>query len=589
MGKFWKRTTTAAVAGAMLATLAACGGGSDSEGGTSNSSSPASDADKTGGTLTVLDIPGDFEGTDPASVYYGHQLASFRRLVYRSLVAFPASDDPDVSGSLVADLATDTGTTTDGGKTWSFTIKDGVKWEDGQAITCEDFAYGLSRSFDETLVNGTGPGTTYVGILDVPANADGAPDYYGPFQSTPEQQAEYDKAVSCDGSTITYKFNTEWPDFPYSVASLFVTDPYRQDLDQGAQNLWKVYSNGPYKIEGNTFDNDKGVTFVRNENYDASTDDPTLREANPDEFKFEFLQNQEAIMDRLIADSGDDQSAIFTGNIVSTYYSQIAGDVADRSLKTTSPYTRFLEINSQTVTDPKVRLALTTALNRSGGLKVLGGENYGEVTSTIVAGAIPGYQENPAFADIPAEGDAAAAKALLEEAGAVGYEIKYSYADSSELAGKLAAVFQQSWEDAGFKVTLNPISPDASPGYYGQMSEKGKDTDVFYAGWAADWPSMLGVVPVVLETDNPGFNYGYYSNAEVDDLITKAKEASAAGDQDTMIADLQEADAKAGADGAYIPFLAQSNYFLHGSKVGGFLPDVASSFYPDFGPLYVEK
>jgi len=585
MGKFLKRTYAIAATGALVVGLAACGGsGSDGSSG-GGGPSDTGDAQK-GGTITLLDIPADYEGADPASIYYGHQIAEFRRLVYRSLVAMPFDEDPKVSGEPIPDLATDTGTTPDGGKTWSFTLKDGIKWEDGKDITCEDFAYGLSRSFDDTLVNGTGPGTTYVSILDIPKAADGTVDYKGPFQSTPEQQASYDKAVTCDGKTITYHFTTAFPDFPLSVASLFVTDPYRADWDQGAKNLWKIYSDGPYRVDGNTFDSDQGVTFVRNENYDPATDNPKLRENNPDSFKIELLQNPEAIFDRLMADSGDDQTAFASSNIPSSYYSQMQGPIADRTLKVASPYTRFLEINALRVTDPKVRLALVTALNREGGLKVLGGDNYGEPASTIVSASTPGYQPNASFADIPAAGDPDAAKQLLADAGASGYPIKVSYGQT-DTNDKLFAVFKESWEAAGFKVTLNAIPEDANPGYYGQMSEKDKDTDVFYAGWASDWPSLLAVIPVILETNNPGFNYGYYSNPDVDALIAKGREAVAAGDTDGMISDLQQADDLAGKDAAYIPFLQQKNYFLYGSKIGGFLPDVAASFYPDLGPIYV--
>jgi peptide/nickel transport system substrate-binding protein len=587
MGKFLKRTYAIAATGALVVSLAACGGGSDDDGSSGTNDSGA----QKGGTITLLDIPADYEGADPASIYYGHQIAEFRRLVYRTLVALPFDKDPKVSGTPVPDLATDTGTTPDNGKTWTFTLKDGIKWEDGKDITCEDFAYGLSRSFDDTLVNGTGPGTAYVSILNIPKveDADGnkVPDYKGPFQSTPEQQAAYDKAVSCDGKTITYTFDQAWPDFPLSVASLLVTDPYRKDWDQGSKNLWKIYSNGPYKVDGNTFDSDKGVTFVRNDNYDAATDDPTLRESNPDEFKIELLQNPEAIFDRLVADSGDDQTAFASTNIPASFYSQIEGPVADRTLKVASPYTRFLQINHERVKDPKVRLAMVTALNREGGLKVLGGDNYGEPASTIVSASTPGYQANASFEAIPGAGDPDAAKQLLKDAGAAGYPLKVSYGQTDQ-NDKLFAVFKESWEAAGFKVTLNAIPEDANPGYYGQMSAKDKDTDVFYAGWASDWPSLLSVIPIVLETNNPGFNYGYYSNPDVDALIAKGREAAASGDNDGMISDLQQADALAGEDAAYVPFLQQKNYFIYGSKIGGFLPTVATSFYPDLGPIYVK-
>lgn len=576
MGTLFKRATVLTVAVAMAATLAACG--DDSGGSSSNDDGTASK----GGTITLLDIPTNYEGTDPASIYYGHQIAGFRRLVYRGLVAFPISDDPKVSGTPVPDLASDTGTTPDGGKTWTFTLKDGIKWEDGSAITCADFAYGISRSFDENLVHGTGPGTTYISTLD------GSEGYTGPFTSTPAQQKSFDdKAVTCDGNKVTYHFTQAFPDFPQSVAALLVTDPYKKDADKGAKGLYRIFSNGPYKVEGNVFDSAKGATFVRNENYDPATDDTSLREANPDKWEIELLQDQGTIYDRLIADSGDDKTALATANIPSDKYAQIVGPVADRTMKVASPYTRFLQINNLKVTDQKVRLAIATAMNRAEGVKVLGGANYGEVSSTLVSASTPGYQPNAAFESIPAEGDTAAAKQLLTDAGKVGYPLKVSFVQQAPVV-KLFALLKENWEAAGFKVTLNPISEEANPGYYTQMSEKNKDTDVFWSGWASDWPSLLAVVPVILETENPGFNYGYFSNDEVDQLIADGRTAIAAGDTDKMIADLQKADQVAGENAAYAPILQQSNYFLYGSKIGGFLPDVASSFYPDLGGMYVK-
>ena len=74
---------------------------------------------------------------------------------------------------------------------WSFTLKDGPKWQDGQPITCEDFKYGVSRTFATDVITG---GPNYIiGYLDVPEDADGTPVYKGPY--TGEGQAEFDKAV----------------------------------------------------------------------------------------------------------------------------------------------------------------------------------------------------------------------------------------------------------------------------------------------------------------------------------------------------------------------------------------------------------
>ncbi len=573
------RMGSIAVAGVVITALAACGASTDDTGG----DTPNGNA---GGTVTYLGVAGQWEGTDPATVYYGNEIASFRRLVYRGLTALPITDDPNPVP--VADLATDTGTSDDGGLTWTFTIKDDVKWEDGSPITGDDFIYGLSRSFDETLVNGTGVGVAYLSSY-APSVVDAG--YTGPFTSDDDAKAVFDEHFFADGQKVTYKFDNAWGDFPSAAAGLFTTDPYQAKFDDGS-TLWEINSNGPYMMEEDEFDGAQGATFVRNPEYDPATDSTDLREALPDTFKFEFVADSDVLFQRLVADAGDDQNAFSDANIPATFYSQVeTGDIADRTLKSTSPYTRFLFINSLTVTDPDVRRALAVALNKDGMIQAYGGDNYGEPSTSIVSNAVSGFEENPAFADDNSAGDPEAAKALLDGATPA-ITIAYAISPTNE---KLIPVIQQSFEAAGFVVTPLGIAADAVPGYYGQMSAKdknGQKVDVFLGGWAADWPSMSTVVVPILRS-NPvdaesgvGFNYGFYSNDEVDGLIEQGLAATDPVEGASLFA---QADAIAGADGAYIPVVQQKNYFLFGSNIGGFLPDVASSFYPDFGSIYVSK
>ncbi len=562
-----------AVAGAAITALTACG------------AATGGDTGNTGGTVTYLGVTGQWEGTDPATVYYGNEIASLRRLVYRGLTALPISDDPNVAP--VADLATDTGTSDDGGITWTFTIKDGVTWEDGTPITGEDFIYGLSRSFDETLVNGTGVGLAYFGTYAASVVEAG---YTGPFTSSEEAKAAFAERFYADGQKVTYTFDRPWGDFPAAAAGLFTTDPYQASVDDGS-TLWEINSNGPYMMEEDEFDSALGATFVRNPEYDPATDSTDLRQALPDQFTFELVSDTDVLFQRLVADAGDDKAAFTDANIPATFYSQVeSGAIADRTLKSTSPYTRFLFINSLTVTDPDVRRALAVSLNKEGMIQAYGGDNYGEPSTSIVSNAVSGFEPNPAFADDNPAGDPAAAKTLL--AGATP-EITIGYA-VSPTNEKLIPVIQQSFEAAGFIVSTYPVASDAVPGYYGQMARKdknGQKVDVFLGGWAADWPSMSTVIVPILQS-NPegaesgvGFNYGFYSNAEVDDLIEQALAATDPAEQASLFS---QADAIAGEDGAYIPVVQQKNYFLYGSRIGGFLPDVASSFYPDFGSIYVK-
>ena len=166
----------------------------------------------------------------------------------------------------------------------------------------------MSRTFATDVITG---GPNYIlGYLDVPEDADGAPVYKGPY--TGEGQAEFDKAVTCDGNTITYRFKKPWPDFPLAIAALRSFDPYRADQDKGDKSKFAVFSTGPYMLDGE-WNEDTGGTFVRNPEWDGTED--TNREANPDSFVFQIGIEPEVIVDRLIADQGDDQNAITSRNV----------------------------------------------------------------------------------------------------------------------------------------------------------------------------------------------------------------------------------------------------------------------------------
>src|SRR4051812_22834700 len=400
-----KRMVAVGAAAALAAGLAACGGGGSS----GNNGSPQ--PDKSGGALLYY-IYTPIEHLDPQRIYVGRDITNFSRTVYRQLVTFPISTDPDVSNTPVPDLATDTGTSKDGGKVWSFTVKDGVKWEDGQPIKCEDFAYGASRVFATDVITG---GPNYLlSYLDIPTDdKTGLPAYDGPYKG--DGQDLFDKAVTCDGNTITYNFNKPWPDFPLAIAALHMMDPYRKDKDNGEKSNFQIFSNGPYKLDG-AWDKNKGATLVRNTNYDASTDDPkNTRQALPDSIVFNIGQTTETIYDQLIADSADAQTAVTGQRVPPAYYNQIEGAVADRATLEASPYVDYLVPNFRKMTDPKVREALKVATNAQAWIDAGGGEKAFGPAESIVNPAVVGYQENPAFSG-PQEGDPEAAKALLEEA-----------------------------------------------------------------------------------------------------------------------------------------------------------------------------
>ena len=91
-------------------------------------------SDKKGGTLR-FGISSDWDSVDPGDTYYGLSW-DFLRNYARQLVSFKSA--PGKEGTqLVPDLATSLGKPSDGNKTWTYTLRDGLKYEDGTPITSQ--------------------------------------------------------------------------------------------------------------------------------------------------------------------------------------------------------------------------------------------------------------------------------------------------------------------------------------------------------------------------------------------------------------------------------------------------------------------
>ena len=203
MGTTRKRLVAAAASMVVAVSLAGCGGdGGDDNAGVGNNTDAARTEAAKGGTVYSLETSVT-QTLDPQRMYTGRNLYDFGRLIYRGWVQFPSGEPDPVKGQTpIPDLATDTGQSNEDATEWSFTLKDGPKWQDGQPVTCEDFKYGVSRTFATDVITG---GPNYIiGYLDVPEDADGEPVYKGPY--TGEGQDAFDQAVTCDGNTITYRF-----------------------------------------------------------------------------------------------------------------------------------------------------------------------------------------------------------------------------------------------------------------------------------------------------------------------------------------------------------------------------------------------
>jgi peptide/nickel transport system substrate-binding protein len=140
--------------------VAACGGTNHNESTAQVTPEPgatkrATEGPTPGGTIYMLTLAEEFDDIDPQRAYTGEDLAFFGATIMRSLTSFIYDPEAAVANTLQPDLATDIGTANAEATEWKFTLRDGVSWEDGSALTCEDVKYGVSRTFaNDIITNG---------------------------------------------------------------------------------------------------------------------------------------------------------------------------------------------------------------------------------------------------------------------------------------------------------------------------------------------------------------------------------------------------------------------------------------------------
>jgi len=556
--------------------VSACGSNT-----TPSASTSAAGPASAGGTLSILSGTAT-EHWDPQRVYVGVNIEAGNRLFTRTLTTFgPVAKDGDPA-EIVADAATDTGTVSADAKEWKFTIKDGIKWEDGKAVTCEDFKYGISRTFAVDVITG-GPNYA-IQYLDIPKNKDGSSAYAGPYKKT--GQDLYDKAVTCAGNTITFKMAKPSGDFNQAI-TMTAFGAFRADKDQGDKSNYAIFSDGPYKLDG-TWTANKGGTFVRNENWDPKTD--TIRKALPDKITWDESLTQETLYERLIANQGDDQNAITFDQAPVTALSNVESGAAGRFTIVPSPYTRYLTPNfkSKVMSNDKAREALALSTDRAAYVTAAGGDQVVKATNSLINPALSSFPNTPLLAGD--KGDPAKAKAALEASGlTLPVKINVAYRKNDTL-DKVFSGLKTGWDAAGFETNLIGIPADQ---YYGtlQSPDSAPKYDVYWAGWGADFPSASTVIPQLLDSRSqissggPGQDYGYFDNADFNAGIDKAYALSGA-EADKAWGQL---DAEASTKYfAVIPLINDQFVFVHGSNVEGTVVNITFTGYYDLATVSVK-
>lgn len=517
-------TMIAVLAASAIALTGCTGGGSTStdDDSTTNAAYNAAidgivnPSTKAGGTLQLA-AASDCDSWDPARTYYGW-CWNMQRLFTRSLVGFSKvnGDKPEITG----DLATGLGEHNEDYTTWTYTLRDGVKFSDGKDITPADVKYGIERLFAADVITG-GPTGYYVGAIKHPE------DYAGPYKS-----GELD-TIETSGNTITFNLSSPNADFDYLMA-LPASAPVPNEVEggsgfSGANYGKKPVSSGPFVISEYT--PNKSVTFERNTYWEQSTD--PIRKPLADGIVLTINSSPQDIDQKLQAGTYDAKMDIDIGSTLQTAVLRDE-DLKKNADDAPTPFIRYFVMPQSVITDVHCRRAVQYATNKAAILQAFGGPLHGTIAGAMTPITIPGHDESLVTYPIgdKSTGDLAKAKEELAACGKPdGFSTKFTYGTPSETGPKVFQAMQSALARVGIKITA---APQSNANYYSTWlgsprNVKQQGLGIGIAGWGADFPTGYGFWnniangSAILQEGNSNY-------AELDDpAVNKIIDASTAG------------------------------------------------------------
>jgi peptide/nickel transport system substrate-binding protein len=580
---------TAVAAGAALAlALSACGGGTDDDSDGGGTSTPEYNAgvnnvfnpsDTKGGTLKMAN-DADWDSLDGGDMYYGYGW-NFSRNYLRSLVTFKSAPGAEAN-QLVPDLAESLGEASPDAKTWTYKLREGLKYEDGSPITSTDVKYAVARSLDkDVLVNGP---TYFSDFLDLKG-------YAGPYKDKDLTMANFTAIETPDEQTIIFHLSKPFSGFDY-LAMLPATAPVPPAKDTGTKYKEHVISSGPYMFDTNELG--KRFTLKRNPNYDPKTDPDTGRKSLPDTIEVDLNVNQADIDKRLLA--GDLDVAVSGLGVTAETRAQLVNDPNLKKFSDTSAQARtwFTALNSDVAPFDNIhcRKAVMYAADKEGYLRAYGGANGGEVATNMMPRMIPGFKEIDLYnAKAKPNGDVDKAKDELKQCGKPdGFSTNISYRAERDSEKATAEALQQSLEKVGIKTELKAY-PQADYGklYAGNVDfSKNNNLGLRVYGWGADWNDGFGFLSQIVDSrvirpaGNTNFNV---KDPEIDSLLDDAMSELDESKRNALWADIDE---KTMEGAYYLPGVWAKTLFYRPERLTNVFISDAYNMY-DYTTLGVEK
>lgn len=365
----------------------------------------------------------------------------------------------------------------DTGKVWTVTLKDGLKWSDGEPITLDDVLYTVNLTKDPTI--NTSFSSNFSGVT-----------------------------VERVGDALVFALPSAYADFDATLNIPILPSHILADVAPG-QLLEHSFSTNPVTSGAFTFnamqsvsgDGERIVYLAANNYYYKSK--PMLSS-----FAIHTYSSAEEIVQAI---SSSDVTA--TAELSAVYRDQLSSDlIYEKQTAIASGVFAFLNTTSPMLNNVATRQAIQRGIDMSAVRSVLGDEyplNYPILKSQIELSEYPALPEY----------DPEAAKATIVDAGLAGRTLRLATTNSGYFL-ELAAVLKTQLENLGFNVDLD-ISNPGQEFFVNVIRQRNYDILLYEVELGAD-PDLFAYYHSS-QASATGLNLSNYASPLVDDLILGAR------------------------------------------------------------------
>ena len=321
---------------------------------------------------------------DPVGEYLAEAIGIHSNLLTRTLVGY--NHVAGAAGNkIVADIATAVPAPTNGGKTYTFHIKQGVKFSPpvNRQVTSADFVNEFKRLSSKKDGQQYG---FYYNVIKGFATANGG---------------KISGIKTPNPSTIVFNLTAPTGDFLYRM-SMPATGPQPNEVTKCFEGTAGKYgqdliSTGPYMVQGidkvdisdcskisaaSGYDGQTHLILVRNPSYNPSTDSKAARENLPDEFDFLVDANKDDIFNKVSSGELQDEISSPPSQVLRAYVQKHSPSLHLNSGDRTWYLT--MNLTQPPFDDIHVRKAMNWIMDKHSLVQAWGGPTIGKVANHIV-------------------------------------------------------------------------------------------------------------------------------------------------------------------------------------------------------------